>query len=110
MRCEFTQKRSIHTSHDTDDSSSSSTIFFEAQADKASNVYSKVVVIVIYNENTCVIRPYTKNIVCFEDLCALVQGWTCLHRSARWGRTDIAKYLLDNTRLCEQVDILANVS
>ena len=50
------------------------------------------------------------NIVCYDDLCTLVQGWTCLHRAARWGRTDIAKYLLDNSRLCEQVDILDDVS
>ena len=50
------------------------------------------------------------NIVCCEDLCTLVQGETCLHFAARYGKTDIAKYLLDNTRLCEQVDILDKVS
>ena len=49
------------------------------------------------------------NIVCCEHLCTHVQGRTCLHTAAEGGRTDIAKYLLDNTRLCEQVDILDDV-
>ena len=49
------------------------------------------------------------NIVCY-DLCTHVQGTTCLHEAAIEGRTDIAKYLLDNTRLHEQVDILDRVS
>ena len=50
------------------------------------------------------------NIVCCEDLCTHVQGMTCLHSAASWGRTSIVKYLLDNTRLHEQVDILDDVS
>ena len=50
------------------------------------------------------------NIVCCDDLYTHAQGETCLHYTARQGKTDIAKYLLDNTRLHEQVDILDNVS
>ena len=50
------------------------------------------------------------NIVCSDYLCTLVQGMACLHCAAQEGRTDIVKYLLDNTRLCEQVDILNSVS
>ena len=73
-------------------------------------VAAAAVVVVVVVVVAVVMIMNSVNIVCCDDISTHVQGTTCLHYAARWGRTDIAKYLLDNTRLHEQVDILDKVS